>query len=42
MNAHSTALKPNRIYSWRSDWNFTEQERVKLVKEFHSVAVFGE
>lgn len=42
MNAHSVALKPARIYSWRSDWNFSEQERAKLMKEFHNVAVFKE
>jgi len=42
MNAHSTALKPARFYSWRSDWNFTEQERGKLLKKFHNVAVFKE
>lgn len=42
MNAHSTALKPYRTYSWRSDWHFTDQERSKLMKEFHNVAVFRE
>ena len=42
MNAHSSALKPARIYSWRSDWNFNEQERSKLIKEFHNAAVFKE
>lgn len=42
MNAQSTVLKPNRVYSWRSDWNVTEQEGVKLMKEFHNVAVFRE
>ena len=40
MNAYSTALKPDRIYSWRSDWRFTDQEKVNLMKEFHNVAVF--
>ena len=42
MNAYSTALKPDRIYSWRSDWRFTDQEKVNLIKEFHNVAVFKE
>ncbi len=42
MNAHSTALKPARVYSWRSDWSFTEKERGKLLKQFHNVAVFKE
>jgi hypothetical protein len=42
MNAHSTVLKPARIYSWRSDLNFTEPERAKLIKKFHNVAVFKE
>ncbi len=40
MNAHSTVLKPARTYSWRSDRNFTAQERARLMKEFHNVAVF--
>lgn len=40
MNAHSTVLRPARTYSWRSDWRFTDQERAKLMKEFHNVAVF--
>ena len=40
MNAYSTALKPDRIYSWRSDCRFTDQEKVNLMKEFHNVAVF--
>jgi len=40
MDAHSTVLKPSRTYSWRSDWNLTEQEKKKLIKEFHNVTVF--
>ena len=42
MNAHSIVLKPFRTYSWRSDGRFTDQERSKLMKEFHNVAVFRE
>jgi hypothetical protein len=42
MNAHSTALKPARVYSWRSDRNLTQQEKEKLLKEIHNVAVFKE
>jgi len=42
MNAHSTVLNPSRTYSWRSDWHFTDQERLKLMKEFHDAAVFRE
>ena len=42
LNAHSTALRPARVYSWRSNWNFTEQERGNLLKQFHNTAVFKE
>lgn len=42
MNAYSTVLKPGRVYSWRSDWRFTDQEKANLLKEFHNVAVFRE
>ena len=42
LNAHSTAIKPGRTYSWRSDWNLHDQEKAKLVKEYHRIAVFIE
>ena len=42
MNAHSKALNPARIYSWRSDWTFTDQEKTNLMKQFHNISVFRE
>ncbi len=42
MNVHSKALSPDRVYSWRSDWTFTDNEKVKLLKQFHNIAVFKE
>jgi hypothetical protein len=42
MNAHSRALNPARIYSWRSHWNFTDQEKTNLMKQFHNISVFRE
>jgi hypothetical protein len=42
LNVHSQALKPERVYSWRTDWRFTEDERSRLLKVFHDIAVFRE
>lgn len=42
LEAHSKALKPDQVYSWRSDWNLSPEEQARLLKRFHNLAVFKE
>jgi hypothetical protein len=42
MNAHSKALQPARIYSWRSDWTVNDTERTNVLKIYHNIAVLKE
>jgi len=39
MNVHSTSLTPSRVYSWRWPSSFTDDERSRIIKEFHLVTV---
>lgn len=39
MNAHSKELKPWRIYSWRSNWIFSDEEKSRMLKQFHNLTV---
>ena len=43
LNIHSKSLiVGNRIYSWRSTWEFTESERAKKLGQYHGITVFKE
>ena len=39
MNAHSKELKPWRTYAWRSNWIFSDEEKSRMLKQFHDVTV---
>jgi len=39
MNAHSKELKPWRTYSWRSNWTFSDEEKSRMLKQFHDITV---
>ena len=39
MNVHSRELKPWRTYSWRSNWTFSDEEKSRMLKQFHDITV---